>query len=106
MRTRYVRLHAARASRRGAALLLSLLTLLVLVAIVIQINVSTLTMAKVTRNDITITTMDAAIESALLQEMEVLKNDTADTSSAAGAPAGAGTTPPTAGAPAAGGAQP
>lgn len=63
------------AGERGAALLLSLLILLVLVAIVIQINVSTGTDARVGRNDVTLTTMDLAAESALLQVAESLKTD-------------------------------
>jgi type II secretory pathway component PulK len=102
---------AARAeSRRGAALLLSLLILLILVAIVIQINVSTGTDARIGRNDVTISTMDLAAESALLQCAESLKSDS-DADSAAlteGAPGGAagaggtglptgGTVPPGAG---------
>ncbi|MBL8858580.1 MAG: hypothetical protein JNL28_08760 [Planctomycetes bacterium] len=86
---------AAGARRRGAALLLSLMILLILVAIVIQINVSTGTVARISRNDITITTMDLACESALLQMAESLKADAdADSSGAAtqGAPGAAGAT--------------
>jgi hypothetical protein len=60
---------------RGAALLLSLLILIVLVAIVIEINVSTLSEARVTRNEVGLTSMDLAIESALLQEYDKLKSD-------------------------------
>lgn len=81
--------------RRGAALLLSLLILLILVAIVIQINISTGTDARIGRNDVTISTMDFAAESALLQCAESLKADSdadasANTAGAPGGPAGAG----------------
>ena len=62
-------------SRRGAALLLSLLLLFVLVAITIQISVTTGTDARVARNDLTMTGMDLAIESAMLQMQETLKTD-------------------------------
>lgn len=62
-------------SRRGAALLLSLLLLFVLVAIAIQISVTTGTDARVARNDLTLTSMDLAIESAMLQVQETLKTD-------------------------------
>ena len=88
-RTGGARRGASSAGRRGAALLLSLLLLLILVAIVIQINVSTGTDARVARNDVTMTTMDLAIESALLQELETLKADGEADSGAAGAPGGA-----------------
>jgi len=62
-----------------------LLMLLVLVAIVIQINVTTGTEARVSRNDVSMTTMDLAIESALLQIEDQLLTDA---SAAAAAPAG------------------
>ncbi len=95
--------HPAAYERRGAALLLSLLILLVLVAIVIQLNVSTGTDARMARNDVTLTMMDLAAESAILQELETLKTDAESDSSsggAPGAPAAAGT--PTAPTPAGG----
>lgn len=78
--------------REGAALLLSLLILLVLVAIVIQINVSTGTDARVARNEVGLTAMDLATESALLQVYDKLKSDGEDTAAGASpaAPAGAG----------------
>jgi len=99
-------------SRSGAALLLSLLILLVLVAIVIQINVTTGTDARVARNDVGLTTMDLAVESALLQVEDQLLTDAgaagaaaAGAEGAAGAAAGAAGAAP-GGAPAApGGAQ-
>ena len=61
--------------RSGAALLLSLLVLLVIVAVVFQINISTNTDAQVTRNDLTMTGMDLAIESAFLQSKQTLRDD-------------------------------
>ena len=79
-------LHSA-PERRGAALLLSLLILMVLVAIVIQLNVSTGTDARMARNDVTLSAMDLAVESAILQELETLKTD-ADSDAGGGAPAG------------------
>lgn len=74
--------------RRGAALLLSLLILLVLVAIVIQLNVSTGTDARMARNDVTLTAMDLAVESAMLQELETLKSDAESDSSGGASPTG------------------
>jgi hypothetical protein len=90
MKIRRPRSSAAAKAREGAALLLSLMILLVLVAIVIQINVSTGTDARVARNDVGMTGMDLAIESALLQVDDKLKTDAEDSSggaAAAGAPA-------------------
>ena len=68
------------ASTGGAALLLSLLVLLVLVAIISQINIATSTDARVGRNDLALTTMDLAIESALLEVAETLSADAEATS--------------------------
>src|SRR5258706_266961 len=79
-------------SRSGAALLLSLLILLVLVAIVMQIRIGTMTDARVARNDIGLTTMDLAIESALLQVDDQLLQDAKGSGApapSAGAAAGA-----------------
>lgn len=76
---------ARRAHRRGAALLLSLLILIVLVAIVIQINVGTSTDARIARNDVGLTAMDLAIESALLQEYDQISSDSGSTAEAGGA---------------------
>lgn len=61
--------------RRGAALLLSLLVLFVLVAIVFQINVTVGTDARMARNDVGLTGMDLAIESAMLRVLDELKQD-------------------------------
>ncbi|HEV8113314.1 MAG TPA: hypothetical protein VGR31_11115 [Planctomycetota bacterium] len=99
-------------SRSGAALLLSLLILLVLVAIVIQITVGTSTDARVARNDIGLTTMDLAVESALLQVDDQLLQDakSAGADASAGGPStpaaggGGGTASPAGAAGAAGGA--
>lgn len=66
---------SARGQRRGAALILSLLLLFVLVAITLQIGVTTGTDARVARNDLAMTSMDLAIESAILQVEESLKSD-------------------------------
>ncbi len=74
IRSRYC-YRSARAPRRGVALLLSLLVLLVIVAIAFQIDISTKTDARVAQNDITITRMDEAIDSSLLQVYEMLKQD-------------------------------
>jgi len=68
-------LREPRAGRRGAALLLSLLVLFVLVAIVFQINVTVGTDARMARNDVGLTGMDLAIESALLRVIDELKDD-------------------------------
>src|SRR3954471_21920609 len=86
LRTRSLR--SAAPERRGAALLLSLLILLVLVAIVIQLNVSTGTDARMARNDVTLTAMDLAIESAMLQELETLKSDAEADASGGASPTG------------------
>jgi len=68
--------YRARNTRQGgAALLLSLMVLLVIVAVVFQINISTNTDAQVTRNDVTQTAMDLAIESARLQAQQMLRDD-------------------------------
>lgn len=66
---------AASARRRGAALLLSLMILFVLVAIVFQLSIGTNTDARVARNDLTITNMDLAIESAFQEVFQLLISD-------------------------------
>jgi hypothetical protein len=76
-------------ARRGAALLLSLLVLLVIVAIAFQIDISTKTDARVANSDITLTRMDCAIESALFQVTQMLRDD-AQTGGAAGMMGAAG----------------
>ncbi len=86
-----------RSSQSGAALLLSLLILIVLVAIVIQINVGVSTDARVARNDIGLTGMDLAVESAFLQVDDQLLQDAqnAEGASQAGGTGAAGTPAPT-----------
>jgi Tfp pilus assembly protein PilX len=65
----------ARRSERGAALLMSMLVLLVLAALAFQISVTAQTDARIGRNDVTLTTMDLSIESALLEVCDKLKVD-------------------------------
>jgi len=72
LRTRHL---AAQTRRRGAALLLSLLILFVLVAIVFQISIGTTVDSRVARNDISLTTMDLAIESAMQEVFQLLITD-------------------------------
>ena len=78
--------------RRGAALLLSLLILFVLVAIVFQIAIGTTVDSRVARNDISLTTMDLAIESAMLEVFQQLIADAEGAGAAGedGDPAGGG----------------
>ncbi len=92
MRTLHRRLSSARSERRGVALLMALLLLVVLIAITIQISVTTSTDARIARNDHTLSMMDLAIESALLQVDETLKTDAESAGDAGGggaAPGGA-----------------
>jgi len=78
-----------RAERRGAALMLSFMVLLVLVLILAQIKYSTATADRVARNEETLVAMDSAIESGMLQVFEDLKSDAAsDSAGAAGAAGG------------------
>ena len=62
-------------SKRGAALLLSVLVLFVVITISIQIGIGTMTDARVARNDLGLAAMDDAIESAMLEVQEQLKAD-------------------------------
>jgi len=71
---RLLRRHPS-SSRRGAALLLSVLVLFVVITISIQIGIGTMTDARVARNDLGLAAMDDAIESAMLEVFEQLKND-------------------------------
>lgn len=81
----------ARAARRGTALLLAFFLLLIVSFLVWSIGIETRTDAQLARNDLVLTSMDLAIESALLQQAETLKTDGESTGEAdAGAPAGAG----------------
>jgi len=76
--------------RRGAALLLSFMVLMVLILILAQIKYSTDANGRVARNQETLFVMDQAIESALLQVMEDLKTDGESGAAGEGADAGAG----------------
>lgn len=75
--------HAA-TSKRGAALLLSFMVLIVVVTIVTQISIGTMTDARVARNDLTLARMDLAIESALMQARIQLREDAAADAEAEG----------------------
>lgn len=70
--------------RRGSALLVCFLILIVLVAIVTQLRITTITDARVGRNDRAISTMDQVIESALLKTYQSLLDD-AEAAGAGGA---------------------
>jgi hypothetical protein len=71
--------------RRGAALMLAFMVLLVLILILAQIKYSTDTTGRVGRNEETLVAMDSAIESALLQVFEDLKSDAESGSAGAAA---------------------
>jgi hypothetical protein len=76
-------------ARRGAALILSFMVLLVLILILAQIKYSTDATARVARNEETMVSMDSAIESAMLQVYEDLKSD-AESDAGASAAGGLG----------------
>jgi hypothetical protein len=78
--------------RRGAALMLSMLVLIVLVALVFQINIATGTDARIARNDVALTAMDLAAESALLLKFDQLVADGLAAQDAAAAGGAEGTT--------------
>ncbi len=61
--------------KRGAALLLSFMVLVVIVTIVTQIAIGTMTDARVARNDLTLAKMDLAIDSAMMQTRIQLRDD-------------------------------
>jgi len=69
------RSHSDTSERRGAALLLSLLVLLVIILLASQIKLLTARDAQVARNDVRMTQMDLAIESAMLEVHETLIQD-------------------------------
>lgn len=87
MKSLHTRRLAADPRRRGMALLLSFLLLLVLVAIMHQLRLATATEARVSRNEVALTSMDLAIESVLLEMYERLLED-AEAASAGGAGGG------------------
>jgi hypothetical protein len=80
----------AHAERSGSALMLALLVLLVLIAITAQLNFGVNNEERVTKNDVTLTAMDLAIESAMLEVVDQLKTDGEAAAAGAGAPAGGG----------------
>lgn len=80
--------HGALPARRGAALLMAFLVIVVIILIAGQISRATSTSSRVARNEEILMTMDLAIESALLQVHEDLRAD-AEADAAAGE-AGAG----------------
>ncbi|MFT5287186.1 MAG: hypothetical protein ACI8TQ_003366 [Planctomycetota bacterium] len=75
MKTISCKLTRADADRRGAALMMAMMVLVVLILIASQIRISTMTDGRIARNQNTITSMDLAIESALLKVFEDLKGD-------------------------------
>ena len=82
-------LHGSAPERRGAALLMAFLVIVVIILIAGQISRATSTNSRVARNEEILLTMDLAIESALLQIQEDLRTD-AEADSAAGEAGGAG----------------
>ncbi|MBM3987913.1 MAG: general secretion pathway protein GspK [Planctomycetes bacterium] len=92
----------ARRPRKGSALLMAFLMIILLYAIVFQLSYGTKADLRVTENDVTITQMDMAIESALQEVYDSLAQDAA--ASEGGGEAAGGMAPPTGGgAPGAGG---
>lgn len=80
----------ARSDRRGSALLLAFLVLILLAAILFQLYISTTTDARVARNEVTLTSMNQAIESALLEVYDKLLQDAEAGAAASGAGAASG----------------
>lgn len=86
------RIHASRAprsSRRGSALLMAFLMLIVIYAIVFQLWFTTSADLRVTQNDVTTTQLDQAIESALQEVFDRLRTDGEAETEAGGAAGGA-----------------
>lgn len=67
--------HRITSSRRGAALLLTVLVLFVLITIVTQISIGTMTDARIGRNDVGLTLLDRAIGAGQYDVFEMLKSD-------------------------------
>jgi len=87
------RLSTRRRHRRGSALLMAFLMLIVLYAIIFQLWYTTSADLRVTQNDVTTTQMDLAIESAMQEVFDRLRTDgeaAADESGAGAAGAAAG----------------
>jgi hypothetical protein len=79
-----LRSKAASEAKKGAALLLSFMVLIVVVTIVTQISLGTMTDARVARNDLALAHMDLAIESAMIQTRIQLRDDAAADSESEG----------------------
>ncbi len=75
----------ARPARRGSALLMAFLMIILLYAIVFQLSYGTKADLRVAENDVTTTQMDMAIESALQEVYDMLKQDAAPAEEEAGA---------------------
>jgi hypothetical protein len=67
--------HAPRHARRGSALLMAFLMLIVIYAIVFQLWYTTAADLRVTQNDVTTTQIDLAIESSLQEVFDRLRTD-------------------------------
>ncbi|MED6334952.1 MAG: hypothetical protein VYE81_06085 [Planctomycetota bacterium] len=76
--------------RRGTALLLSILVLFVVITIVFQISIGSMTDARIARNDVRLTTMDLAIESAVFDVFEQLRSDGESAQDSSTDPSGGG----------------
>ena len=77
--------------KRGAALMMAMMVLMVLILIASQIRISTITDSRISRNQNSISNMDLAIESAFLKVFEDLKGDAeAEGGGAAGGLGGGG----------------
>lgn len=92
----------ARHPRKGSALLMAFLMIILLYAIVFQLSYGTKADLRVAENDVTITQMDMAIESALQEVYDMLKQDAAP-AEGEGEAAGGMAPPAGGGAPGAGG---
>ena len=86
----------ARQPRKGSALLMAFLMIILLYAIVFQLSYGTKADLRVAENDVTITQMDMAIESALQEVYDMLKQDAA-AAEGEGEPAAGGMAPPAGG---------
>src|SRR5688572_11697556 len=84
------RRRSARTDCRGSALLLAFLVLILLAAILFQLYIGTTTDARVARNEVTLTSMNQAIESALIKVYDDLLTDAEAGAASAGTESGAG----------------
>ncbi|MBK8178292.1 MAG: hypothetical protein IPK67_05230 [Planctomycetes bacterium] len=79
-----------RTSRRGVALLMAFLVLMVVLAICAQLRVSTGASQRTSSNDLGLPRRDQAIESSLLEMFDMLKQDSESAADSGGAAGGAG----------------